>query len=94
MEMWQACITSSAKNVPAAKFANDEFHITQYLGETVEKICRAEHRELKLDGERPLTGLRQLFLYSKENLDEGNLLRGCVNVVHAGTRSYQISMDK
>jgi transposase len=70
MDMWQAFMSSAAKNVPKAKIVHDKFHIAKYLGEAVDKVRRAEHRELNQDGESPLTGLRQLFLYNEENLDE------------------------
>ena len=63
-------MTSTAKNVPEAKIVHDKFHILKYLGEAVDKVRRAEHRELNKDGESPLTGLRQLLLYNEENLDE------------------------
>ena len=70
MDMWQAFMSSAAKNVPAAKIVHDKFHIAKYLGEAVDKVRRAEHRDLMQDGDSPLTGLRQLFLYNQENLDE------------------------
>jgi len=70
MDMWKAFMTSTARNVPEAKIVHDKFHIAKYLGEAVDKVRRAEHRELKKEGESPLTGLRQLFLYNEENLDE------------------------
>jgi transposase len=63
-------MTSTMKNVPEAKIVHDKFHIAKYLGEAVDKVRRTEHRELKQDGESPLTGLRQLLLYNEENLDE------------------------
>lgn len=70
MDMWQAFMTSAAGHVPWAKIVHDRFHIAKYLGEAVDKVRRAEHRELKKEGESPLTGLRQLFLYNQEHLDE------------------------
>ena len=70
MDMWQAFMSSTAKNVPNAKIVHDKFHIAKYLGEAVDKVRRQEHRELKREGESMLTGLRQLFLYNEENLDE------------------------
>jgi transposase len=70
LDMWQAFMTSTMKNVPEAKIVHDKFHIAKYLGEAVDKVRRTEHRELKQDGESPLTGLRQLLLYNEENLDE------------------------
>lgn len=70
MDMWQAFMTSTAKNVPEAKIVHDKFHISKYLGEAVDKVRRAAPRELNKDGESPLTGLRQFLLYNEENLDE------------------------
>ena len=70
MDMWQAFMSSAAKHVPGAKIVHDKFHIAKYLGEAVDKVRRAEHRELKKEGDSPLTGLRQLLLYNEENLDE------------------------
>jgi transposase len=70
LDMWQAYMTSTVTNVPNAKIVHDKFHIAKYLGEAVDKVRRSEHRELKQDGESPLTGLRQLLLYNEENLDE------------------------
>jgi Transposase and inactivated derivatives len=67
MDMWQAFMSSTAKNVPDAKIVHDKFHIAKYLGEAVDKVRRAEHRELKKEGDSPLTGLRQLLLYNEEN---------------------------
>ena len=55
---------------PAASLVHDKFHIAKYLGEAVDKVRRSEHRELKKEGDSPLTGLRQLLLYNEENLDE------------------------
>lgn len=70
MDMWKAFMSSTAANVPDAKIVHDKFHISKYLGEAVDKVRRAEHRELKQQGDSPLTGLRQLLLYNQENLDE------------------------
>lgn len=70
MDMWQAFMTSAARNVPGAKIMHDRFHAAKYLGESVDKVSRAEHRELKNEGDSPLTALRQLFLYNEEHSDE------------------------
>ena len=70
MDMWQAFMSSTTANVPEAKIVHDKFHISKYLGEAVDKVRRAEHRELQKEGDSPLTGLRQLLLYNEENLDE------------------------
>jgi transposase len=70
MDMWQAFMTSTRQCVPQAKIVHDKFHVAKYLGEAVDRVRRAEHKELNQTGDSPLKGLRQLFLYNEENLDE------------------------
>lgn len=65
MDMGQAFMTSTAKNVPEAKIVHGKFHISKYLGEAVDKVRRAAHRELNKDGESSLTGLQQLCCTTK-----------------------------
>lgn len=68
MDMWQAFISSTQRNVPDAEIVHDKFHVSKYLGEAVDKVRRTENRELKQQGDDTLTGTRQLFLYNIENL--------------------------
>ena len=70
VDMWQAFATSCENNIPQAKLVHDKFHVSKYLGEAVDKVRRDEHRHLKASGESPLTGLRQLLLYNRENVAE------------------------
>ena len=58
MDIWQAFMSSAERNVPWAKIVHDKFHVARYLGEAVDKVRRSEHRELRKEGESPLTGLR------------------------------------
>jgi transposase len=73
MDMWQAYESSTERNVPNARIVHDRFHIAKYLNEAVDKVRRAEHRELQADGDDRLKGLRQILLFNPENLsDEKN----------------------
>ncbi len=68
MDKWQAFMNSAAFKVPWARIVHNRFHISKYLGEAVDQVCRAENRELKVTDDDSLTGLGQLFLYNLENL--------------------------
>ena len=73
MDMWQAFMTSAAKNAPDAEIVHDKFHVSKYLSEAVDKVRRGEQRQLLQEGDDRLTGSRQLWLYDPANLDEGRL---------------------
>lgn len=70
MDMWQAFETSTRKNVPNASIVYDRFHISKYLGEAVDKVRRAEHKELMKAGDERLKGARYSLLFNPENLTE------------------------
>jgi transposase len=75
MDMWVAFMTSAQNNAPQAEIVHDKFHISKYLGDAVDKVRRAEHKALKLEGDETLTGSRQLWLYNMENLDDERYAR-------------------
>jgi transposase len=70
MDMWQAYEASTEENVPNARIVHDHFHIAKYLNEAVDKVRRAEHRELQREGDDRLKGLRQTLLFNPENLSD------------------------
>jgi transposase len=70
IDMWQAFENSVRSNVPDAEIVYDKFHIAKYLNEAVDKVRRAEHKQLKSEGNETLTGTRQLWLFHPENLDD------------------------
>lgn len=70
MDMWQAFETSTVKNVPDANIVYDRFHIAKYLGDAVDKVRRAEHKELMKSGDERLKGSRYSLLFNPENLTE------------------------
>jgi transposase len=51
VDMWQAFMSSVAKHVPNSKIVHDRFRITKYRGEAFDEASRAEHRELKQQGD-------------------------------------------
>jgi len=75
MDMWKAYIKGAQTHIPNADIVHDKFHISKYLNDAVNKVRRAEHKELlKEKGVSPLTGHRQLFLFNSENLEEEKYL--------------------
>ncbi len=110
MDMWDAFITSTKVNAPQAAIVHDKFHISKYLNEAVDKVRRAEHKELTAEGDDTLKGMKYAFLKNPENMNEKekarfNALR--MDTLKAGrawsikemfsefwTYSYQASAEK
>ena len=70
MDMWQAYEASTEENVPNTRIVHDHFHISKYLNEAVDKVRRAEHRQLQREGDDRLKDLRQTLLFNPENLSD------------------------
>lgn len=92
MDMWQAFETSTDKNVPDADIVHDRFHISKYLGDAVDKVRRAEHKQLMSDGDERLKGARYSLLFNPENLSEekGEQLNAIVKSTLKTGRAWQI----
>jgi transposase len=67
VDMWEPFIQTIQKQVPDADIVHDKFHVSKYLGEAVDKVRRAEHKELMAQGDETLKGTRQLWLYNPQN---------------------------
>ena len=67
VDMWEPFMDSIRQHVPQADIVHDKFHVSKYLGEAVDKVRRAEHKELMAQGDETLKGTRQLWLYNPEN---------------------------
>jgi transposase len=67
VDMWEPFIQTIQKQVPDADIVHDKFHVSKYLGEAVDKVRRAEHKELMEQGDETLKGTRQLWLYNPQN---------------------------
>jgi transposase len=67
VDMWEPFIQTIRKQVPDADIVHDKFHVSKYLGEAVDQVRRAEHKELMAQGDETLKGTRQLWLYNPEH---------------------------
>jgi transposase len=67
VDMWEPFIQTIQKEVPDADIVHDKFHVSKYLGEAVDQVRRAEHKELMAQGDETLKGTRQLWLYNPEH---------------------------
>lgn len=70
MDMWQPFISATEKALPEAekKIVHDRFHIMRDMGEAVDEIRRAEHKELLGEGIELLKHTKYLWLANAENI--------------------------
>jgi len=68
--MWPAFIKLMTKHLPDAheRIVFDQFHIAQYLGNAVDLVRRAGHRELMRDGDDRLKGTCYRWLRNPHNM--------------------------
>lgn len=71
MDMWGPYIAATAKSVPdgANKTAFDKFHVASHLGNALDKVRRAEHRELSQRGDQRLKGTKHDWLRNPSTHD-------------------------
>lgn len=69
MDMHDPYENSVLENVPDAedKIVYDKFHVAKHLGEAVDRVRRAEHKQLRAEGDDRLTGTRYDWLRNPEN---------------------------
>jgi len=70
MDMCEPYMNSAARHVPDAAIVHDRYHVSAHLNEAVDKVRRAEHKELMAQGDETLKGTRQLWLYNPQNFNE------------------------
>ena len=70
MDMWKPYRNAATGLLEEAEVVYDRFHISKYLGEAVDQVRRAEHKDLKSQGDDSLTGTRYSFLRSEETRTE------------------------
>lgn len=85
MDMWKAFISSTEEWIPGAesKIAFDKFHVAQHLGNAVDKVRRAENRELLTEGDRTLVKSRYLWLRNIDTMKES--MRDTLEALRAKT---------
>ena len=64
MDMWAPYLNSVRHYVPQAddKIVFDRFHVAKHLGDAVDRVRRAENKQLRADGDDRLKGSRYLWL--------------------------------
>lgn len=69
MDMWQPYENSVREHLPDAgeKIVFDKFHVAKHLGEAVDQVRRAEHKQLRAQGDDSLKGTRYDWLRNPEH---------------------------
>lgn len=70
VDMWKAFMNASTKACPNADLVHDKFHISQHLGEAVNKVRRTETKKLQAQGDDRLTGTRWWWVRSEESISD------------------------
>jgi len=73
MDMHRPYINATATHVPKAedKIAFDKFHVVKHFTDAVDKVRRAEHRELLAEGDDTLKGTKYFWLKRPANMSRG-----------------------
>ena len=64
MDMWRPYTNAARDLLGEAEIVFDRFHISKHLGEAVDQVRRAEHKELSRAGDHSLAGTRYSWLRS------------------------------
>jgi len=75
MDMWRPYINACQSELPGADIVHDKFHISQHLNAAVDKVRKAEHRQLMKQKDDRLKGSKYLWLKGFENMSEQGQLR-------------------
>lgn len=72
MDMHEPYVQATLEELPLAaeKIVYDRFHIMQHMNQAVDKVRRAEHRQLLAGGDDRLKQSRYLWLRSQDTLSE------------------------
>jgi transposase len=72
MDMWDPYIAATKAYVPQAeeKIVFDRFHVMRQLLEAVDKVRKAEHKQLAERGEQALKGTKYLWLWNEEHIPQ------------------------
>ncbi len=68
LEMWQAYANAVGEKLPQADIVHDRFHISQHLNQAVDRVRRAENKELDKQGDSRLKGTRYHWLRNEKNI--------------------------
>ena len=84
MDMAKPYIRSVREHTDAA-IVFDKFHVAKHLGDAVDKVRRAEHRELLRMGDDRLVGTKYLWLQNEANMSRRMSWRSCSPSTGRGT---------
>jgi len=70
MDMWPAFTKAASDLLEEAEIVFDRFHVSKHLGEAVDQVRRAEHKQLLAQGDRSLVGTRYSLLRSENTRTE------------------------
>ncbi len=87
IDMSAPYIKAIRENLPEADIVHDKFHISQHLGEAVDKTRRREHAKLKKEGDQTLTKTKYHWLKGMDNLSDEAL----AEIKSIGRRELEVS---
>lgn len=71
VDMWEPFRNARRSQAPQAELGgHDKFHASAHLNEAVDRVRRAEHKELMAAGDETLKGSRQWWLYNPVNFSD------------------------
>ena len=72
MDMWEPYVQATLARIPDAesKIVFDRFHIAKHLNDGVDRVRRAEARELRATGDDRLVGTKYTWLRAPDNFDD------------------------
>ena len=73
IDMSAAYAAAVREALPDALVVHDRFHVSKLLGEAVDQVRRAEHKELSAEGDERLKGSRYLWLWHPAELSDAKL---------------------
>jgi transposase len=68
MDFWQAFISMVKEVLPDAEIVHDKFHISGYLGKSVDTVRKQEHKALMHENDETLKKTKFLWLTNPENM--------------------------
>ena len=75
MDLWKPYLASARRHLPKSeeKIVHDAFHLVRHLNNALNDVRKAEHRQLKSQGDERLKATRFLWLKGLERLDDEEL---------------------
>jgi transposase len=74
IDMWQPYLRTTAQQALQAQIVHDKFHVANHLNEAVDRVRRAENRQLHSEGSALLSGTKYVWLKNPENWHEADRL--------------------